>query len=158
MDVEGFRPQASDLAYPQKLQEYWARRFSTEGSEAGTHQSSKEEDCKGQQQRLSTEGQQQHQQQQQMPPVYATWFPTLHVALTLLAKLYRAVEAQVFQAMAQQVGDIIEERDGVCSSVWGAGEKSVFFLSVGAEKAWTMSVPSLLHLVISPSSPAPLDH
>jgi hypothetical protein len=37
-------------------------------------------------------------------PVYSTWFPTLHVTLTLLSKIYRAVEIHVFQDMAQQVG------------------------------------------------------
>jgi hypothetical protein len=37
-------------------------------------------------------------------PVYATWFPTLQMTLSLLSKIYRAVEIHVFQEMAQQVG------------------------------------------------------
>lgn len=36
-------------------------------------------------------------------PIYASWFPTLHITLTLLSKIYRAVEIHVFQDMAQQV-------------------------------------------------------
>lgn len=36
-------------------------------------------------------------------PIYAAWFPTLHITLTLLSKIYRAVEIHVFQDMAHQV-------------------------------------------------------